>query len=326
MEGSGSELRIEREDGVVLAASLTLPERRPAPALVALHGAQPGVRDDPLFHHLHAVLPPVGWAVVTFDRRGEGASTGEPSAGRFELLAADANAVLETAAALDEIERVALWGISQGGWVAPLASVRFGRAAFLVLLSSCGVTPAEQMRYSTAERVRRAGYGEEAVRQMTTLRLRLEELARGRGSRAEAERLLEAARAEPWWELEYLPDRLPEDFAGARVWRDEMEFEPEPVFAEVRVPTLVFYGEDDEWIPIDASIEAWRRARGDAVEVVRLPGTSHDATLAAGDVSPLYTETLVRWLSALPAPPEVRDPESHGREGQEQQGADDRRV
>ena len=241
MDVTASELRIEREDGVVLAASLTLPERTPATALVALHGAQPGLRDDPLFHHLHAVLPPAGFAVVTFDRRGEGASTGEPSAGRFELLAADANAVLETTAALDGIERVGLWGISQGGWVAPLAAVRFGRAAFLVLLSSCGVTPAEQMRYSTAERMRRAGYSEEAVRQMTTLRLTLEELARGRGSRAEAERLLEAARAKPWWELEYLPDRLPENFGDARVWRDEMEFEPEPVFAEVRVPTLLFY-------------------------------------------------------------------------------------
>jgi uncharacterized protein len=296
MEGSGSELRIEREDGVVLAASLTLPERRSAPALVALHGAQPGLRDDPLFHHLHAVLPPAGWAVVTFDRRGEGASTGEPSAGRFDLLADDANAILETVAALEEIDRVGLWGISQGGWVAPLASVRFGRAAFLVLLSSCGVTPAEQMRYSTAERMRRAGYGEEAVQQMTTLRFTLEELARGRGSRAEAERLLAAARSEPWWELEYLPDRLPENFEDARAWRDEMEFEPEPVFAQVRVPTLLFYGEDDEWIPIDASIEAWRRARGDEVEIVRLPGTGHDATLASGAISPLYTETLVEWL------------------------------
>jgi hypothetical protein len=69
VEGSGSELRIEREDGVVLAASWTLSERLPAPALVALHGAQPG-----LSHHLHATLPSTGFAVVTFDRRGEGAS------------------------------------------------------------------------------------------------------------------------------------------------------------------------------------------------------------------------------------------------------------
>jgi uncharacterized protein len=295
-----SDLPIERENGVVLAASLSLPEQRPAPALVALHGAQPGLRDDPLLHHLHETLPPAGLAVVTFDRRGEGASTGEPSAGRFELLAADANAILETLAARDDVDgrRIGLWGISQGGWVAPLASVRFGRAAFLVLLSSCGVTPAEQMRYAMAEQLRRAGHGEEAARQMTALRLTLEELARGHGSRAEAERLLEAARREPWWELEYLPDRLPDDLEDARAWRDEMEFEPEPVFAEVRVPTLLFYGEDDEWIPIEASIEAWRRARGDEVEVVRLAGTGHDATLATGEISPLYTETLVEWLRA----------------------------
>src|SRR5438105_6409700 len=107
-----SELRVQGEDGVVLAASLSLPERTPAPALVALHGAQPGLRDFPLFEHLHATLPPAGVAVVTFDRRGEGASTGEPSAGRFEVLAADANAVVETVAALDEIDarRVGLWG------------------------------------------------------------------------------------------------------------------------------------------------------------------------------------------------------------------------
>jgi uncharacterized protein len=293
-----SDLRVAREDGVVLAASLSLPERGPAPALVALHGAQPGLRDDPLFHHLHATLPPAGFAVLTFDRRGEGASTGEPSAGRFELLAADAIALVEEVAAFDELDagRVGLWGISQGGWVAPLAAVRSERVAFLVLVSSCGVTPAAQMRYAIAEQLRRAGYGEEAVRQMTTLRLTLEELARGRGSRAEAERLLDAAQAEPWWELEYLPDRLPENFEDARAWRDEMEFEPEPVFAEVRVPTLLFYGEDDEWVPIEPSIEAWRRARGDEVEIVRVPGAGHDPVLAGGVISPLYTATLLEWL------------------------------
>jgi pimeloyl-ACP methyl ester carboxylesterase len=70
------------------------------------------------------------------------------------------------------------------------------------------------------------------------------------------------------------------------------------VFAEVRVPTLLFYGEDDEWIPIDESVEAWRRARGDEIEIVRLPGTGHDPTLASGEISPLYTETLVGWLRA----------------------------
>jgi alpha-beta hydrolase superfamily lysophospholipase len=294
-----SELRIEREDGVALAASVTVPERTPAPALVALHGAQPGLRNYPLFEHLHATLPPAGVAVVTFDRRGEGASTGEPSAGRFELLAADAIAVVEAAAALDEIEsqRVGLWGISQGGWVAPLASVRSERPAFLVLLSSCGVTPGAQMLYAMQEQVRRAGYGEEAVGQVRELMLALDGLIHGRGDRAQAQRLLEAAQAEPWWELMYLPGSIPGEEEWTEV-REELDFEPEPVFDEVRVPTLLFYGEDDEWIPIEPSIDAWRRARGDAVEVVRLPGTRHEPVLESGEVSPLYTDTLVKWLKA----------------------------
>ena len=284
---------------MALAASVTVPERTPAPGLVALHGAQPGLRDYPLFWHLHATLPPAGIAAVTFDRRGEGASTGEPSAGRFELLAADAIAVVAAAAALDEIDarRVGLWGISQGGWVAPLASVHSDRPAFLVLLSSCGVTPGAQMLYAMQEQVRRAGFGEDAVGQVTTLMRALDDLLHGGGDRERAERLLAAAHAEPWWSLMYLPGSIPPEEAWAAV-REELDFEPEPVFSRVRVPTLLFYGEDDEWIPIDESIRVWRRARGDEVEIVRLPGTGHEPVLANGEVSPLYTESLVEWLRA----------------------------
>src|SRR2546423_2338599 len=57
-------------------------------------------------------------------------------------------------------------------------------------------------------------------------------------------------------------------------------------------------GEDDDWIPIDESIAAWRRAGGDEVEIVCVPGTGHDPVLVSGEVSPRYTETLVTWLRA----------------------------
>lgn len=53
--------------------------------------------------------------------------------------------------------------------------------------------------------------------------------------------------------------------------REEIEFEPEPVFAS----TLLFYGEEDDMVPVERSIEVWRRARED-VEVVRLPGIGHE--------------------------------------------------
>jgi hypothetical protein len=66
------ELRIQRGE-VALAGSYS-PARDTA--VVALHGASEGKRDSSLYSHLHKLLPPAGIGVVTFDRRGEGESTG----------------------------------------------------------------------------------------------------------------------------------------------------------------------------------------------------------------------------------------------------------
>src|SRR5204862_95957 len=74
-----------------LAASYS-PAREPA--IVALQGAGEGTRESPLYPHLHDLLPPAGIAVVTFDRRGEGESTGDSSRGRFDVQVDDALAVL----------------------------------------------------------------------------------------------------------------------------------------------------------------------------------------------------------------------------------------
>ena len=82
-------------EGAVLAATLSTAPNGSAPAVVALHGAERGVREWYLYEHLHSALPPAGVAVVTFDRRGEGASSGEPSRGRFTQQAEDALAVLD---------------------------------------------------------------------------------------------------------------------------------------------------------------------------------------------------------------------------------------
>jgi uncharacterized protein len=259
-------------------------------AEVALHGASKGTRDYYLYQHLHRLLPPAGIGVVTFDRRGEGQSTGESSRGRYETQAADALAVLE---ALDA-ERVGMWGISQGAWVAPLAAARSARVDFLVLLASTGVTPAEQMRYAVAKQLRRAGYSEEAILRATQLRHLAEEWLLG-GTAEGLDDQLDQASQQPWWPLAYLPNQLPDE-PERRATQEEMFFVPEPVFARTRAPTLLFYGEDDEWSPVQPSIEAWRRSRDEGVEIVVLPGTSHEPKLADGTISPLYERRLVDWL------------------------------
>jgi len=281
---------VVRHDGAFLAGSYS-PGRDTA--VVALHGASEGTRDYVLYRHLHEVLPEVGIGVVTFDRRGEGESTGDSSRGRFEVQAADALAVLDAVG----VPRVGFWGLSQGGWIAPLAASESPRVAFVVGVASTGVTPSEQMMYAVAQQLERAGYGRVVVQRVLALRREYEAFVHGRGAGREdalaAE--LSAAMNEPWWLLAFLPPILL-DAEGRRLWIEEMDWDPRPVFARVQVPALMFYGADDAWTPVEPSVEAWREARGSAVDLVVVPDASHEMALPDGSISLEYEQKLVDWL------------------------------
>jgi pimeloyl-ACP methyl ester carboxylesterase len=284
-----------RVDGAVLAASYSPGGDT---AVVAVHGASEGTRDYVLYRHLHEVLPEVGIGVVTFDRRGDGASTGSSSRGRFEVQAADALGVLSVVG----VKRVGLWGFSQGGWVAPLAASESPRVAFVVGVASTGVTPSEQMMYATEQQLTRAGYGSSVVQRVLALRRFYEAYVHGRAAGREDELASELLQAmeEPWWLLAFLPP-VPLDAEGCRLWIEEMDFDPFPVFQRVQVPALMFYGEDDAWTPVEPSVRTWREARGDAVDVVVVPDASHEMTLPDDTIAMEYEQELVDWLRGLSA-------------------------
>jgi len=282
--------------GVELPATLSLPTgAAPHSAIVPLHPASERSRDQLLFAHLAEILPPRGMAVLRYERRGDDV--------RQEDQVADVVSAVTALASRDDIDagRVGLWGFSQGAWIAPRAAAEVDRIAFLVLVASTGVSPAEQMRYGTAHHAREAGHGEDAARKIAALRRVYEDYARGKIERYVAQRAVDSVASEPWFELAYVRRTVPEQ---PGFWPD-LDFDPVPIFARVRVPTLLFYGESDDWQPIDASIAAWRKAAaisGNAdLTIVRLPGTRHAPTL--GDrqerdaIAPEYETRLLRWLA-----------------------------
>ena len=214
-------------------------------------------------------------------------------------------AIVEDIAIRPEIDprRIGLWGFSQGAWVAPLAASRSSKIAFLVLLASTGVRPSEQMLYGTAKHARMAGFGDDAATRIADVRRVVDEHRRGNATRASAQGAIDTIRDEPFFEHAWLPANL----EGVDVAWPDMDFDPEPIFAGVRVPTLLFYGEDDEWSPIDASIAAWQRAaqraRNHDVTVVRLAGTAHAPTLGGAEtidaIAPEYERALLEWLGRV---------------------------
>lgn len=238
------------------------------------------------------MLPPAGVAVARFDRRGDNVP--------LDVQVTDTMRVVDELAARPDIDtaRIGLFGFSQGAWVAPLAASRSPTIAFLVLVASTGVSPAEQMLYGTARHARMAGFGDDVAARIVATRRVVDDFRRGRAAADAAQRAVDAIKDEPWFAHAHLPSDVP----TLGPWPD-MDLDPEKIFAHVRVPTLLFYGEDDEWAPIDESIAAWERAARTAnndVTVVRLSGTTHFPTLGGGErvdaVAPEYERTLVAWL------------------------------
>jgi hypothetical protein len=313
------EIEFAGSDGTRLAGSLTLPPGAAQfPVVVAVHAAGGGTRGAALHRHLASFLPSRGVATFIYDRRGEGASGGRPGAS-LAVLAGDARAAVSVIARQPGVRsgRLGLWGHSQGGWIAPMAAAGNEMVAFLIVVAGSGVTPHEQMIFATANLMREAGYRQEEVGRATRLRNRLRELWRDRGSADQARLLLREAKAEPWYDLTYLPD--PDSAADASVLDGAASFEEDldisPTLSELRIPVLLVYGDTDRWVPIDSSIGVWRTAldqRHARLSVSRLPGSGHFPTLPAdpadpdeaGPVSPLYERALTDWLCTVTSPKE----------------------
>ena len=282
-----TELRV-LADGATLAATVSPGNDV---VLVALHGASDGTRASALYEHLHRVLPTEGIGVVTFDRRGEGASSGTPSVGRFDVQADDAIAVLESVGA----RRRLVWGYSQGAWVAPLVAARDPDVLGVVTIAACGITPYEQMQYGVRRHLVDAGFAD-AADEVLALRADVARaMRRDTIDEPALEHRLRAASLEPWWPHAYLRTPLP-DAGGRDAWVAEMDYDPAPSMAALHCPILAWYGADDEWTPVAPSVRAWAALQPARAEVHVLDGASHALHDRSGTLDPRYEARLVAWL------------------------------
>jgi dienelactone hydrolase len=139
-------------DDAVLAGTLYLPSAEGRyPAVVWVHGSG----EQPRLGYGTIVAPLVesGIAVFSYDKRGVGESEGDccTNAGQYNLVAADADgAVLALRSRADiDATRVGFYGVSEAGWVVPLANSRLREpVAFTALVSAPPVTTGEEEVWS----------------------------------------------------------------------------------------------------------------------------------------------------------------------------------
>ena len=149
--------------GCELAGTLTLPEKPGRfPLAVLVTGSGPQDRNEELLGHkpflvLADFLTRSGFAVLRYDDRGTGKSTGDFGKATTLDFAADASAALDFARRHREVDtsRMGIIGHSEGGLIAPMVASSRKDVAFLVLLAGPGV-PGEQILLAQAELIGKA--------------------------------------------------------------------------------------------------------------------------------------------------------------------------
>lgn len=154
-------------DGVRLVGRLRLPPYDgPHPALVVAHGSGRTTHEG--YDDLGRDLALNGFALLTYDKRGVGESGGvyqsvgvENSETALTLLADDVIAGVEFLRQRDDIraDQVGVLGVSQGGWIGPLAAARTDAIAFVALISGPAVSVGDEIFYSDLTGEQEGGTG-----------------------------------------------------------------------------------------------------------------------------------------------------------------------
>lgn len=312
------EEEITFESGEVrLAGTLTLPEGdAPHPAVVLLTGSGPQNRDEELFGFrpfriLADHLGRRGIAVLRYDDRGVGGSTGSVTDATSRELAGDALAAVALLRERTEVrpDVVGLLGHSEGALVGPLAAARSGSVAFLVLLAPPAI-PGDSLLLAQGALIARArGASEGAIEiQKGTQRALFRSLRTDEGWEEVERRMEEAIRAG----IEELPEPRRAAIEDVEVYvettvrgqleavrspwfRAFLELDPAEALREVKVPVLALFGGKDLQVPPGLNREPLERALAEAptedVTVRVLPEGNH-LFLAADTGSPAEYATL----------------------------------
>ena len=153
-----------------------------------------------------------GFAVLSYDKRGVGKSTGNWGEASFEDLADDAVAAarfLQGRAGI-AANQIGFWGLSQGGWIAPLAASRFPDAAFAIALSGGGLSPAEQELFDSEYELSKAGYAANEVNDALAFQKLKNEIIASRDKWDEYAKARATAKDKKWFRHQGIDVRGPE--------------------------------------------------------------------------------------------------------------------
>jgi uncharacterized protein len=303
-----------------LAGTLSVPNGKGLfPAVVLISGTGHNTRDEDVWGHkiffvLADALNRKGIAVLRYDKRGVGGSTGDYDAATTVDFTSDAEAAVTWLKRQREIDPhlVGVLGHSEGGIIAPAVAAEDKSVAFVVMIAGPTIRGDKLFVLQSAMTAKTYGAPDEYIAKRKLLDQELynaiiaapsDALALDRAkaiiTKGVADKVIDSNEAET----------LPQD--DARPWeRYFLAYDPAPTLASLKVPVLALNGSLDVQVPAQEDLAAAREAlkNNPQATVIELPGMNHllqDAKTGSPNeyndieetISPTALKTICDWVS-----------------------------
>jgi pimeloyl-ACP methyl ester carboxylesterase len=291
-------------DTVKLSGSLYLPKSfKKVPAIIFIHGSGP----EPRFASAYFAdyFSRRGIAVLIYDKRGVGKSTGNWKTSTFVDLAKDAVAgikLLEKNLKIDK-EKIGVYGHSQGGSICPMLLTMYPELSFGISSGSAGVSMQESDWYEVQNRFKRYVSGSDYDNAMRVMNRYLNFASTGEGYE---ELVTEAKKYEKeQWFQDYIGN-IDSTAFFFHYYRNIGNYNAIDYWKKVKQPVLILKGEKDQVSPGYPSFQnienALKQVPNKNYKIVVFPNTSHEMHIVGKPndfwfkATPNYSETIYKWL------------------------------
>ncbi len=313
-----------------LGGTLTLPRTAgPFAAIVLVTGSGPQNRDEEVFdfkpfYLIADTLTRHGIAVLRYDDRGVGASSGTILDATTEELSDDVIAAIDYLAAREDIrpDTIGVLGHNEGAMIGAIAATR-ADVAFLVMMAPMTLQGSRSLESQADLVARDAGADIDQLAANRELQRKLFAAVRGelpwesleaevRESGKQELQALSPERRDKVTDPEafldaYVSSRLQLHLSRSRWFRYYLDFDPAPTLRDLRCPVLAMFGEVDLQAPAEinraALVEALTTGGHSDYTIEILPNANHlflySRTGSPGEYPSLKKEFVQGFLTTL---------------------------
>ena len=253
------------KEGNTLTGTLTIPEGDgPFPAMVLVSGSGQQNRDGELMNHrpfwvIADYCARHGIAVLRYDDRGMGGSTGEVENATSLDFSYDAEAAFDFLRKQKYIDasRVGILGHSEGGVINFMVSARRPEVAFLVSLAGPAVNGIELLNAQQAALLRAQGMSEEMIQFSGNANAQLFDVVEASNSREEADSLLRQL-VKGWGYNEELTEQTVSQLTMPWMYYF-LKYDPTEAIVKTNCPALLLNGSKDVQVVASQNLPAYEK-------------------------------------------------------------------